>query len=342
MSQPLCAPPASLTFWATPLLVEACLLGLVVLALATQGLRRWRSQGIGAVSLSGTLGALGALALLIWSLALRSRMATLYTTLAANYTIDPFYCTTGGFHGNYFPARYQLWLQQTTQLVDLVQRAAVATTLAAVALLFVAFALPLWRRRRRPLDQQPAHEPAASVTPVPGAATIAPAARQRTWRMGRGRMWQTLLTLTLITASLGLFAVLRLRQTSAQPAPCSSAITASDLRSLQADNIILTLSSASVPIDRRMALTASQQNLDPGALAKAPCVVAQLTQVRASGIQALTPGRLVWAIAYRTLGPGSHDPATTPAATRRDLWIFIDAQTAQWLAGASVAESTPA
>jgi hypothetical protein len=312
MSAQSCTPPASLTLWAAALLAGTFLWVIVALALAPLQPGRWRWR---------TLSALLALALAGWSLTLLSRVQAAYDALASQNQLDPYYCWWSGMHG---PPRYQFWLKQTAQMIAPLQRQALITTSATVALLLVVVALIAlrWLRGGRRMRR-------AAAAPAAGAISARPR-----WRLGRGRALALLLLFALIIADLGEFTLIQIRSVQAQmalTAPCRSTMTAADVLQIQAAGISLIPTHDTMPVDAQAARTASRQGLSQPLPSDAACVTPQLDMVEDSSVAEVPRFAIVWVVGYRIPGAvaGSGVLATPPS----EEWTFVDAQSGAYLYG---------
>jgi hypothetical protein len=309
-----CAPPASLALWAATLLASAGLLVVVALALASLDLRR--SRGFGALCL---LGALLAIGLVGWSLLLRSHVQAVYDLLVARNTADSYNC-----FGN-APGFYPDWQLQTAALVAPLQRQALITTSATVALLLVVVALTAlrWPRSRRQ---------ARRVTAADAAEVYAqPRSRMRRLRA------LALLLLALIVASLGEFTVIQVRSVQAQmalTAPCPSTMTAADVQRLLDAGVTLIQSRNVVPVDAQAARATSRKGLGGFLPASATCVTPQLDFVDDSSVPDIPRYAIVWVVGYRI--PGAVAGPGVLATPPSEQWTFVDAQSGVYLYGAFV------
>ncbi len=292
-----CAPPASLTLWAAALLAGTFVLVIVALAPMQPGRWRWR-----------TLGALLALALAVWSLALLARVQAAYDALASQNQLDPYYCLWGGMHG---PPRYPFWLKQTAALIAPLQRQALITTsaTAVLALVIVALGLLSWWRGR------------------PGRAGV-----RRRWRLGRGRALALGLLFALIVASLGEFTLIQARTALAQARPCATPMSAAEVQQVAAMGIALIPSRDTVPVSAQAALATSEQNLGASLPTHPACTVTQLYFVNASGIVEVPRFAIVWVVGYRI--PGAVAGPGVLATPPSEEWTFVDAQSGVYLYGA--------
>ncbi len=144
MLTPDCAPPQSLVTWTAALLYEALALGIEALALLFT-LRLVKGAPRGGLALRGVLCA-GALAVAVWSLAIRAEAQATYQEYAALFQ-ENIYACLGGLHGP--PGAHAAFMRHMREVAAPIEHAAAIASGFAVALLIAgAYALALWLRWR--------------------------------------------------------------------------------------------------------------------------------------------------------------------------------------------------